>query len=79
LVQPLSNLIATDQIQGGDLIRVDYGEQPGLMTFFQEGAGLEFHHMAEIVESSGGPLRRAASVAAINRDRRPAARSGQKM
>lgn len=78
LVQPLSNLIATDQIQGGDLIRVDFDPQPGFLTFFKEGAGLEFQHMAEIVESSGGPVRRAATAVAISRDRRPAARSGQK-
>ena len=78
LVQPMSNLIATDQIQGGDLIRVDYEEALGRLTFFKEGAGLEFHHMAEIVESGTTPVRRAASAAVSHRERRPAARSGLK-
>ncbi|MCW5981753.1 MAG: ATP-dependent Clp protease ATP-binding subunit [Bryobacteraceae bacterium] len=78
LVQPLSNLIATDQIQGGDLVRVDCDQLPGMLTFFKEGAGLEFHHMAEIMETSGNQVRKAASAAAVTRERRPAARSGQK-
>jgi ATP-dependent Clp protease ATP-binding subunit ClpA len=79
LVQPLSNLIATEQVQGGDLIRVDYDGPSGCLAFFKEGAGLEFHHMTEIAESRTGPMRRAATAAAISREKRPAARSGQKM
>src|SRR5579864_1141734 len=36
LVHPLSNLIATEQVRGGDLIRVDYEEIKGRLTFFKE-------------------------------------------
>jgi ATP-dependent Clp protease ATP-binding subunit ClpA len=50
LVQPLSNLIATDQIRGGDLIRVDYAE--GCMSFHKEAEGIPTHAMADLVDTS---------------------------
>jgi ATP-dependent Clp protease ATP-binding subunit ClpA len=78
LVHPLSNLIATEQVRGGDLIRVEYDPEPGCLTFVKEAAGLEFHHMAEIAAVGAGCGQRAASAAAGSRERRPAARSTQK-
>ena len=36
LVHPLSNLIATGQVRGGDLIRVDYDPALGALTFFKD-------------------------------------------
>src|SRR5437763_8106532 len=39
LVQPMSNLIATDQVRGGDWIRVDYDESRTGLTFFKEAEG----------------------------------------
>ena len=39
LVQPLSNLLATDQIQRGDCIRVSYREGSASLMFFREAAG----------------------------------------
>jgi ATP-dependent Clp protease ATP-binding subunit ClpB len=38
LVHPLSSLIATGQISGGDLIRVDYDGMPGRLTFFKDAS-----------------------------------------
>ena len=38
LVQPLSNLMATGQIQRGDRIRVTHGEGEPFLMFFREGA-----------------------------------------
>lgn len=78
LVQPLSNLIATEQVRGGDLIRVDYDPEPGCLTFVKEAVGLEFQHMAEIAEVGAGLLQRAAFAAASPRERRSVARSSQK-
>ena len=51
LVQPLSNLIATDQIRGGDLIRIDY-EAGGCMSFHKEAEGIPTNAMAEYVDTS---------------------------
>jgi ATP-dependent Clp protease ATP-binding subunit ClpA len=50
LVQPLSNLIATEQIRGGDLIRVDYSD--GCMSFHKEAEGIPTHAMADLVDTS---------------------------
>ena len=36
LVQPLSNLIATGQVRGGDCIRVTHSASAPMLTFFRE-------------------------------------------
>jgi ATP-dependent Clp protease ATP-binding subunit ClpB len=38
LVNPLSNLIATGQVSGGDLIRVDFEGTPGRLSFFKDAS-----------------------------------------
>jgi hypothetical protein len=38
LVHPLSNLIATGQASGNDVIRVDFDGSPGRLTFFKEAS-----------------------------------------
>ncbi len=50
LVQPLSNLIATDQLEGGDWVRVDYDATEGRLTFLKEAQGLEVQAMAAMVD-----------------------------
>ena len=52
LVQPMSNLIATDQVRGGDWIRVDYDEIRNCLTFFKEAEGLPVHAMADLLDHS---------------------------
>jgi ATP-dependent Clp protease ATP-binding subunit ClpA len=52
LVQPLSNLIATDQIRSGDWIRVDFAPDCGTLIFLKEAEGLPIHTMAELVDNS---------------------------
>jgi ATP-dependent Clp protease ATP-binding subunit ClpB len=52
LVHPLSNLIATGQVCGGDLIRVDYDRTCGLLTFFKEAENMPLSAMAEMVDIS---------------------------
>lgn len=79
LVQPLSNLIATDQVHGGDLIRIGYTDEDGSLTFHKEAAGLEIQHMAEIVESAGGTMKKAAEAAVVEPQQVPAARSFRKV
>jgi hypothetical protein len=50
LVQPLSNLIATDQIRGGDYVRVDCLEDSPALIFSKEAEGLPINAMAELVD-----------------------------
>ena len=50
LVQPLSNLIATDQICAGDSIRVDYDNQAGLMAFVKDGEDIPPSAMVELAD-----------------------------
>jgi ATP-dependent Clp protease ATP-binding subunit ClpB len=52
LVQPMSNLIATDQVRGGDWIRVDYDDARAALTFFKEAEGLPVHAMADLLDHS---------------------------
>jgi ATP-dependent Clp protease ATP-binding subunit ClpA len=52
LVQPMSNLIATDQVRGGDWIRVDFDEAIKALTFFKEAEGLPVHAMADLLDHS---------------------------
>jgi ATP-dependent Clp protease ATP-binding subunit ClpA len=53
LVQPMSNLIATDQVRGGDWVRIDFdgGDCKGL-SFFKEAEGLPVHAMADLIDHS---------------------------
>jgi len=53
LVHPLSNLIATAQVRGGDLIRVDF-DNIGSLTFFKEQEDMPAHMMAQMVDTSVG-------------------------
>jgi ATP-dependent Clp protease ATP-binding subunit ClpB len=46
LVQPLSNLMASDQIQHGDCIRVSHREGSASLMFFREAAGMEAWRVA---------------------------------
>jgi len=50
LVQPLSNLMATDQICAGDSLRVDYDMQSGRMVFVRDGEDIPPCVMAEVAQ-----------------------------
>jgi hypothetical protein len=56
LVHPLSNLIATEQVCGGDLIRVDYDNEMGRMTFFTEVEGMQPYAMMQMVDAPVSPV-----------------------
>jgi ATP-dependent Clp protease ATP-binding subunit ClpB len=47
LVQPMSNLIATAQVRGGDYIRIDSDLSRGFLTFTKESEALPLREMAE--------------------------------
>jgi ATP-dependent Clp protease ATP-binding subunit ClpB len=52
LVQPISNLIATDQVRGGDWIRVDMDNDAKQLCFAKEAEGLPVQDMAQLVDTS---------------------------
>ena len=52
LVQPISNLIATDQVRGGDWIRVDFDDDVKCLSFAREAEGLPVQDMARLVDTS---------------------------
>ena len=52
LVQPMSNLIATDQVRGGDCVFVDFDSEGNMLTFVKEAEGLAVHAMADLVDRS---------------------------
>jgi ATP-dependent Clp protease ATP-binding subunit ClpB len=65
LVHPLSNLIATDQVRGGDLIRVDYDDTLCRLTFFKEAEDMPAYAMVQMVDTSTAPLPGTYSAGAI--------------
>jgi len=71
LVQPLSNLIATAQIRGGDYIRIDLDASGNALTFLKEAAGLPSRGMPERVEQpTMYPVLALANRATTDRARR---------
>src|SRR5580658_5456557 len=52
LVHPMSNLIATDQVRGGDWVRVEYDEESKSLRFAREAEGLPVQDMARLVDTS---------------------------
>jgi ATP-dependent Clp protease ATP-binding subunit ClpB len=55
LVHPLSNLIATEQVRGGDLIRVDYDISLSRLTFYKEAEDMPAYAMVQMVDTSIAP------------------------
>ncbi len=64
LVHPLSNLIASEQVRGGDLIRVDYDPDQQCLTFFKEAEDMTSHAMMQMVGLPISPAPSALSTAA---------------
>ncbi len=78
LVQPISNLIATEQVQTGDWIRIDYAPKSGL-TFLKEAEGLPINKMAELAGSPTTDVSMpAAAVITAEAGRTVSARSSRR-
>ena len=58
LVHPVSNLIATNQVNTGDWIQIDFDPERNSLVFTTEEEDLQMHRMASIV---GGNIRGAAN------------------
>jgi ATP-dependent Clp protease ATP-binding subunit ClpA len=51
LVQPMANLIATDQVRGGDYLRVDYDPSKRALRFALEAEGLPIQDLARLTDT----------------------------
>lgn len=78
IVQPLSNLIATDQLRGGDLIQIDMDQKTGSLTFRKEAEGMAIQAMVELTGASLLPTAAAASSAVSESARAGSARSSRR-
>ncbi|HMT07130.1 MAG TPA: AAA family ATPase [Pyrinomonadaceae bacterium] len=63
LVYPLSNLVATDQVQSGDLVLVDYDSERDTLTFTKQAGKMIIADMPERNETDDEPLVSADGVA----------------
>jgi ATP-dependent Clp protease ATP-binding subunit ClpA len=79
LVQPLSNLIATDQVLSGDWIQIDYDASNQCLKFTKEAEGLEVAAMANMLENTTEmPPVAAAAVAPPEQHKTQLAKSSKK-
>jgi ATP-dependent Clp protease ATP-binding subunit ClpB len=67
LVQPLSNLLATDQINNGDWIRIELNPEEGCLTFAKEAEGLPIATLYELIDTTV-PIQLAALAAAVSQE-----------
>ena len=77
LVQPMCNLIATDQVQGGDCIQIDLDPDAQTLRFACESAGLAVQELARLVDASIVFPPRSSS-AAVDPPRAHAAKSSKR-
>ena len=78
LVQPMSNLIATDQVRGGDWISVDFDASCQEMRFVKEAEGLPVHSMADLAGASIAVPALALGAAALYETAGRSHRAGSK-
>jgi len=79
VVQPVSNLLATGQVQAGDWICVDFDRETGTFSFHRRAEGLPVHKMAELTGASLPRWDAAAAVAPASEEPRfQSARSSRK-
>jgi len=79
LVHPLSNLIATEQVRGGDLIRVDFDDELHRLTFFKEAEDMPAYAMVQMVDTSiAPPLGAYSAGAAVDPPRAANARGSRR-
>lgn len=74
LVQPLSNLIATQQVQGGDFINIGFDSRANRLTFVKEVEDMPALAIAELTETddaSFNPPQNASAEASLAAAPRP--------
>jgi C-terminal, D2-small domain, of ClpB protein len=64
VVNPLSNLIASGQVRGGDLVSVDFDPATNGLAFFKEAENVPEHAVFKLLELSGADGGKSHSIAA---------------
>jgi ATP-dependent Clp protease ATP-binding subunit ClpA len=64
LVHPMSNLIASDQIHGGDLIQVDFDTELKCLSFVKQAEDMPAYAMIQMVDTSFAPQSSVNTAAA---------------
>ena len=78
LVLPMSNLIATDQIRGGDMVKVDFDSENAALIFLREAEGMPAHYMQQMTSASIHALAGAVGAALPEEMNKPAGAKGRK-
>ena len=78
MVHPLSNLIASGQVRGGDLIRVDYDEACRLLMFFKDAENVPLATMAQMADISTATPDSPLLAKAVEHPRAAAVRSSRR-
>lgn len=73
VVHPLSNLIASDQVHGGDLIRVDFDDEMNELVFVKEAEQMAAYAMVQMIESTPAMQAAAAGAPALPQEQRQVA------
>jgi ATP-dependent Clp protease ATP-binding subunit ClpB len=62
LLHPLSNLIASGQVHGGDLLRIDFDAEQSNLTFIKEAEDMPAYAMVQMIEAAPSSLSAAATA-----------------
>lgn len=79
LVQPMSNLIATGQVRGGDVLCVDWDEEQRCLRFLREDEGVPVQALAEMLEPRVRSWVRTAAAAQPAPQKAPMARGSRRL
>ena len=74
LVHPMSSLIATQQVRGGDLIKVDFDPDSNTLTFTKEAEAMPAYAMVQVTGVTVNEPKAAALAGAVTEIPRVAAR-----
>jgi hypothetical protein len=75
----MSNLIATGQVRGGDLIRIGYDDARSSLTFFKEAENMPAYEMARMVDTAiTAPSLAIAAEAALEQPRAANAKTSRR-
>lgn len=79
LVHPMSNLIATGQVRGGDLIRIGFDEDRAVLTFYKDAENMPAYEMARMVDTAiTAPSNAMAAEAALEQPRTANAKTSRR-
>jgi len=78
LVHPMSNLIATEQIRGGDMVKIEFDAADGKLVFTKEAEGMPAHYMQQMTSASLNALAGAVGAVMPEESSRAAGAKGRK-